>query len=185
VTSRKRLAATAATLAACSVLAACGGGDDGQGAGQATAPASSATTAPAAPSSTSAPAPAQTQTTATAPAQTTATAPAQTTATTSPEDQPGGAGDEEPARVPARFVLQADGSLQPATISVPAFLTIAVSVENRGDAAHQLEVAGAGVQVAAGQEATLTLEGRRAQRLDVLIDGAPKGVLVVGAEPGP
>ena len=41
-----------------------------------------------------------------------------------PEDQPGGAGDEEAIRVPAEFTISPDLKISPQQISVPAFLQI-------------------------------------------------------------
>src|SRR4051794_15325924 len=72
------------------------------------------------------------------------TAPTPTaTASPSPEDQPGGAGDEQPPRVPLEFTL-GDGGLRPATISVPAFLGLELIVHNRTDRPQHVTLAGSG-----------------------------------------
>ena len=62
----------------------------------------------------------------------TATATPSPTATEQPppEEQEGGAGDEEEARVPARYVVSAAG-IEPPQISIPAFLAIELIVVNR------------------------------------------------------
>ena len=46
-----------------------------------------------------------------------------------PEEQEGGAGDEEAARVPARFTVDA-GGVHPPRVAVPAFLAIELWVQN-------------------------------------------------------
>ena len=51
-----------------------------------------------------------------------------------PEEQEGGAGDEEAARVPARFTVGADG-IDPPQVAVPAFLAIELIVDNELDRA--------------------------------------------------
>jgi len=101
---------------------------------------------------------------------------------TSPEDEPGGAGDEEGIRVPARFVLGSDGTMEPSSVEVPAFLGTEVVVENRDDASHRLEVGDRGTQLEAGRTTTLTLAGRRPGELPVLVDGSRVAVLRLVAE---
>ena len=90
-----------AVLAVAGLLAGCG--DDEP------APVSEATPAPTA-AATDTPTP-----TATA----TATPSPTATEQPSPEEQEGGAGDEEAARVPARFVV-GDGGIEPPQVSCPA-----------------------------------------------------------------
>ena len=106
-------------------------------------------------------------------------------ATTSPEDAPGGAGDEEGIQVPARFVLEAGGRLTPASVEVPAFLGTAVVVDNQDDAAHRLEVGDRGASLPAGRTTTLTLPGRAATELPVLVDGNQAATLRIVAEATP
>src|SRR6185295_9266872 len=62
---------------------------------------------------------------------------------TSPEDQPGGAGDEEAIRVPAEFTISADGKISPPQISVPAFFQIEITVRNQSDQPVDITWAGA------------------------------------------
>jgi hypothetical protein len=157
------------------VLVGCGGSDDEPaGATGPAAPAPTVTaTAPAGPPEQVVTVPEQ------EPPPATVTAPAPTP--TSPEDAPGGAGDEEGIRVPARFVLEG-GRLVPASLRVPAFLNIAVTVENRDASAHRLEVGDRGAQLPAGRTITLSLPGRAATDLPVLVDGTRAAVLRIAAE---
>ena len=108
-------------------------------------------------------------------------------APTSPEDAPGGAGDEEGIQVPARFVLEAggDGSLSPASAEVPAFLGTAVIVDNQDDRPHRLEVGDRGASLPAGRTTTLNIPGRAPTELPVLIDGNQAATLRVTAEAAP
>lgn len=167
-------------LVAALLVGGCGdtGDDQGGTVGQTEAtPADTATaTAPAEPPVTiteQAPAPA-------APDTATATAPAP--APTSPEEAPGGAGDEEGIRVTARFTVGTGGSLSPDGAQVPAFLNIAVVVDNTDSAAHRLEVGGRGTSLPAGRTTTLTLPGRAATELPIVVDGRQAGLLRIVAE---
>jgi hypothetical protein len=168
-----------AALACASVLGvaagACGGGGGG-GETTTTAP----TTGPA--STAAAPATTQTEPVATAPSATTPPPDA-----TGPEGQPGGAGDEEPIRVPARFSIRA-GRLTPPEIAVPAFLRIGLAVSSRDGRAHEVLLAAPRtvvLRVPAGGRASTTIPGLRKGRWEISVDGRPAGALVAGAQPGP
>jgi hypothetical protein len=170
------IAAVAALL-----LAGCGGDSDdgGEPAPSPPAPAETATaTAPAEP-----PDQVVTVPEGEAPAPATVTAPAP--APTAPEEAPGGAGDEEGIQVPARFTLQPGGKLTPESAEVPAFLGIAVVVDNQDSAAHRLEVGDRGASLPAGRTTTLNLPGRAAVDLPVLIDGNQAAILRITAEATP
>jgi hypothetical protein len=160
-------------------IAGCGGGTDDDptiGGGTDTVATDTATaTAPASPPEEIATVPEREP-----PATVTAPAPAPT----SPEDAPGGAGDEEGIHVPARFTLQG-GRLQPASVEVPAFLGVAVTVDNTDATSHRLEVGDRGAQLPAGRTTTLSLPGRPAADLPVLIDGNEAGTLRITAEKTP
>src|SRR5213076_3155849 len=68
----------------------------------------------------------------------TATAPAAPTQTqTSPEQQPGGAGDEQPAQTQALFTGR-NGRVTPRVVRVPAFLAIRVELVTADGAAYAL-----------------------------------------------
>jgi hypothetical protein len=107
------------------------------------------------------------------------------TATASPEDQEGGAGDEEPARVPLEFTLS-DAGLKPATISVPAFLGLELIVHNRTSAPQRVVLEGSGeLDVPAGDTARARFEGRRKGTYRVDAGAAGHAEVIVGVEPGP
>jgi hypothetical protein len=145
-------------------LTGCGGGGE-----QAAAPTATATGTPAA-------------TATTAPS---ATATPTITATTSPEDQEGGAGDEQPARVPLEFTLS-DGGLRPAKISVPSFLGLELIVHNQTGQPQRVTLEGSGdVDVPANDTARAHFEGRRPGTYNVDAGAAGHAQVVVGVEPGP
>jgi hypothetical protein len=114
----------------------------------------------------------------------TATGTATASASPSPEDQEGGAGDEEPARVPLEFTLS-DSGLTPATISVPAFLGLELIVHNRTSSPAHVELEGSGsLDVPAGDTARARFEGRKKGTYSVDA-GSAHAQLIVGVEPGP
>ena len=102
-----------------------------------------------------------------------------------PEEQEGGAGDEEAARVPARFTVGPDG-IDPPQVSVPAFLAIELIVDNRLERPLVVRLEGAEpLTVAPGSEGRALLEGRRKGRYVVNFLSVGQALLVTGAEPGP
>jgi hypothetical protein len=103
----------------------------------------------------------------------------------SPEDQAGGAGDEEEARVPARFVVTASG-IEPPQVAVPAFLAIELIAVNQTDDHIVVRLEGSDpLPVAAGDTVRARLDGRRKGRYVVDFGSAGRALLVTGAEPGP
>jgi hypothetical protein len=181
-----------ATVAASSALIAAGcGGSSPPGS------ASTATTAPPATTGTGtaplAHAPEPTTPTPTPTNPNTNAAPAPTTpggttpGATTPETQPGGAGDEQAVRVPATFTVRG-GKLTPATITVPPFLAVQVTVLAADGKAHTVLLRTPKpqtLQIAAGQRAGVRLAGLRAGRYAVELDGRGAGTLVAGGEGGP
>jgi hypothetical protein len=89
-----------------------------------------------------------------------------------PEDQPGGAGDEEPARTLALFTAE-DGRITPRAVRVPAF--IAIQVELRSD--------GREYGLRFGDE-TITAGGGLSS-VSTTIDGLRPGEAIVGEPTGP
>ena len=161
--STARRAITAVTLCAALGAGGCGGG----GGGKSAAGAASTTTA-------------------TTPTPTTATAPRPSAVppATTPR---GGPNASEPIRIPATFTLRA-GRLTPGTITVPPFLAIAISVRNADSRPHTIVVRADRAYrllAAPGRRAARTLPGQRAGSYPVLVDGARRGTLVAGGEPGP
>jgi hypothetical protein len=106
----------------------------------------------------------------------------------SPEDQPGGAGDEEPARVQALFTGRG-GRITPRVVHVPPFIAVRLSLRSADGRDYGLRFPGRG-SVRTGRRATTvstTLEGLRS---GVAINGLPAGSgnrvqIVADAEPGP
>jgi hypothetical protein len=114
----------------------------------------------------------------------TATASPTPTATEQPPPEPD-EGDEEEARVPARFVVSRSG-VEPPQISVPAFLAIELIVVNQHPEEIVARIEGAEpLPVASGETRSLRLDGRRAGRYPISFGPAGDALLVTGAEVGP
>ena len=106
---------------------------------------------------------------------------------TSPEDQPGGAGDETPIATQALFTGK-DGDITPATIRVPPFISVRVVLHSADGGSYAIEVAHHELKVDSGQPtAGVRLSGLRAgRRYTVDVSGAPETLAIVAnAEPGP
>jgi hypothetical protein len=104
---------------------------------------------------------------------------------TSPENQPGGAGDEVPASSQA-LITGRDGRLHPTVVRVPPFIAIRVEL-NSADGV-EYELAGGGHDVKAGgeiQSASTTYEGLRPGKRLVLSGPQGKVTIEATAEPGP
>jgi Neuroendocrine-specific golgi protein P55 (NESP55) len=107
---------------------------------------------------------------------------------TSPEDQPGGAGDEEPARSQALFTA-AGGRVTPRVVRVPAFISVRVELRARDDGPYILEIDGQRIEVG-GQlsSGSVSLGGLRPGDAYVgTLSGNASGRVRVEAtaEPGP
>lgn len=154
-------------------LSGCGG-DDEQAS---TAPSSSA--------------PAETVTTESTPTETeqerTEPAETETTPTESPEDMPGGAGDEEPARTLALFTGRG-GRITPRVVRVPAFISIQVELRSGDGANYGLRFGDVTVRAGGDLNSTsTTIDGLRPNEA---IAGKPVGAgnrvrIEATAEPGP
>jgi ABC-type glycerol-3-phosphate transport system substrate-binding protein len=107
---------------------------------------------------------------------------------TSPEDQPGGAGDEEPARSQALFTA-AGGRVTPRVVRVPSFIAVRVELRARDAGPYTLTIGGQTIEV-----------GEALNSMSVSLDGLRPGDAYVGrlggqaagrvrveatAEPGP
>jgi hypothetical protein len=104
---------------------------------------------------------------------------------TSPEEQEGGAGDEEPIRVPATFTFTRAG-VRPPVVAVPAFL--AIRVQLRSADGVEYELTGGGKTIKAGGEiesAGTTFDGLRTGEKLVLSGPQGKVTVIANAEPGP
>jgi hypothetical protein len=115
----------------------------------------------------------------------------ETEPTTSPEDQPGGAGDEEPARTLAMFTGEG-GRITPRVVRVPAFISIRVELRSADGREYGLlfETETSRVRISvSGQlgSASSTIDGLRPGQA---ITGRPQGAgsavrIEATAEPGP
>jgi hypothetical protein len=151
-------------------LVGCGGDDDQEQTAAPTATPPPAATATATATPTETPTPAATAT---------------STATANPEDQPGGAGDEEPIRVPVEFTVR-DRGITPPQVAVPAFLGLELIVNNQ--LADPIDVALEGAEpmtVGPGETGRMRLPGRRKGQYVVDFGAAGQALLITGAKPGP
>jgi hypothetical protein len=113
----------------------------------------------------------------------TATAPATRPGTV--ESQPGGAGDEEPAVVPATFQIE-DEFADPPDVAVPAFFTIRVTGVSADGKPHTIGFQGQSAKVPAGGKASFDVEGLKAGVYPVTIDGrSGAATITAGEQPGP
>lgn len=103
----------------------------------------------------------------------------------SPEDQPGGAGDEEPARSQA-LLTGRGGRITPRLVLVPPFIAIRVELRSADGRVYKLRVRGRTLQ-ADGQVASVstTFDGLKTGRRLVLRGPAGRVVVEASAEPGP
>jgi hypothetical protein len=91
----------------------------------------------------------------------------------SPEDQPGGAGDEEPARALALLTGE-NGRITPRRVRVPAYISIRVELRSQDGQEYGLRFQGANLSVSGGLSSVSTT-----------IDGLRPGEAVVGTPTGP
>jgi hypothetical protein len=195
-------------------LASCGGSSPGPSAGPATSRASSqgaATSASGSPSdtatttaatTTAATTTAATTTAATTTAATTTAAntPAATTTTTKagrPPEVPAGKAKQgrgprstasSDVSIPAAFLISPGGKLSPPSVSVPSGIAIALGVENRDHAPHTIVLAASRrptLHLRADGGAVVLIPGLPNGSYGILLDGASRGRLVVGAQGGP
>ena len=158
-----------ASLAVAAALSGCGGDDE-----PTAAPAT-----PAPPAATATETPTETPTPTPSPAATDTPAPE------NPEDQPGGAGDEQEARVPVELTV-ASGGITPPEVSVPGFLALELIVHNKLPVEVVVRLEGATpIAVGPGKTARARLEGRRPGRYAIDAGVAGKAVLITGVDAGP
>jgi hypothetical protein len=106
---------------------------------------------------------------------------------TGTEDQPGGAGDEEPARTLALFTGE-DGRITPRRVRVPAYISIRVELRAEDGREYGLRFQGANLSVSGGlSSVSTTIDGLRPAEVAV---GTPTGpgnnvTIEATAEPGP
>jgi hypothetical protein len=94
-------------------------------------------------------------------------------AETGPEDEPGGAGDEEPARTLALFTADG-GRITPRLVRVPAFISIQVELRSKDGRKYGLRLG----------DVTITAGGGLSS-VSTRIDGLRPGKAIVGQPTGP
>jgi predicted small lipoprotein YifL len=154
-------------------FAGCGGDDEEPSAASTAPPETTATQS----------APAETDTAPTVESTVTEVAPE----ATAPEDQPGGAGDEEPARTLALFTAE-NGRIAPRVVRVPAFISIQVELRSKDGREYGLRFGDVTISAGGGLNSTATtIDGLRPGKAVV---GTPTGAgnrvrIEATAEPGP
>jgi hypothetical protein len=106
---------------------------------------------------------------------------------TSPEDEQGGAGDEEPARTLALFT-GTGGQIKPRVVRVPAFISIRVELTARDGLSYGLTFPGKTIEVSdAIASASTTFAGLRPGEVLVgrYLEGGGRVRIEATAEPGP
>jgi hypothetical protein len=157
-------------------LAACGGDDEEPASTTKSPPASQPTEAPRVETGETQPGTGRSQ-----------TEQAPTETSPSPEDQPGGAGDEEAARTLALFTAR-NGRITPAVIHVPAFISVRIELRSGDGGDYALTFAGRRLAVSGGlASVATTIAGLRpGERLVGTPSGASGRVRIEAtAEPGP
>jgi hypothetical protein len=91
-------------------------------------------------------------------------------------------------RIPAAFTIAAGGGVTPPLISAPADVTIELQLHNTDSRAHRVQLSVphfASISVPAGASKTTDVTGVPKGTYRLLIDGALRARIVVGAVPGP
>ena len=101
-----------------------------------------------------------------------------------PEDRPGGAGDEIPARSQALFTGQA-GRISPRTVRVPAYIAVRVELRSGDGARYVLRGGGKTLRASRRPARPVTFDGLRPGRRLVLRGTGGRVVIEASAEPGP
>lgn len=105
----------------------------------------------------------------------------------SPEDQPGGAGDEEPARTLALFTAES-GRISPRVVRVPAFISIQVELRSKDGREYGMRFGDVTITAGGGlNSVSTTIDGLRpGEAIAAKPTGAGNTVRIEAtAEPGP
>jgi hypothetical protein len=172
----------------CLGLAACGGASHSSTSSATTsAPPTPATIATTASATTSSSAERAATTTTTS----TASAPPEVPKTKThahPGEGGGHGGVSSGAHVEANVSIAASGALSPPVVSVPSGVGVELHVTNHGGAAATIALSTPGhpsVHVAPGASGTLKTGGLKDGTYRILVNGSPKGQLMIGAQGGP
>jgi len=99
-----------------------------------------------------------------------------------------GSGGATHVVVPSTFTIRPGDKLVPPVISVPAFFAIQLTVVSADHKAHTVVFRGppsVTIKVPAGGRQEVLLPGLRNGQYPLLVDGASRGSLMIGGEPGP
>jgi hypothetical protein len=88
-------------------------------------------------------------------------------------------------RLPATFTIGAGGRLTPPSVTAPAGVLIGLTLVSGDGAAHRVLIGAKAIAVPAGGRTYTALRGLSRGRHPVFVDGAPRGTLIVGGQPGP
>lgn len=109
--------------------------------------------------------------------------PSPTPTPASPEDQEGGAGDEEPARLRVDLTIDGEGITPPA-VTVTPFLALELVIRNDTRRRQAVRFRGRGRTVAAGRSGRLRAPGVRPGAAYVLDAGAAGRTQIIGGARG-
>jgi O-antigen ligase len=120
------------------------------------------------------------------PAEPTVTTPEPSPPATSPEDQPGGAGDEEPIGVDAEFTGR-NGKVTPPLVQVPPFIAVTVRLTSADGDEYAIRIGGRRLVVGPGKKhAEVQLDGlRQGASYPGTVEGGGTVDVRASAEPGP
>jgi hypothetical protein len=85
-------------------------------------------------------------------------------------------------------VIRAGGKLDPSSVSAPAFLAVQLTVSSGDGHLHQVVLRTPTphtLTVPANGRASIRVRGMRAGQYQLEVDGAARGALLIGGEPGP
>ena len=88
-------------------------------------------------------------------------------------------------RLPATFTVGPGGKLTPPSVTAPAGVLIGLTLISGDGRMHHVTVGAKAIVVPAGGRTYTALQGLHAGRHPVIVDGSPRGTLVVGGSPGP
>jgi hypothetical protein len=99
-----------------------------------------------------------------------------------PEDEPGGAGDEQPIVQRVRLTVGKGRTIRPRRVEVTALLTVGLAIRNRSGRGQLVSVTGhglkRGLEVGPGLTVTMRLEGLRPGRYRVQVEKGSRATLV-------
>jgi hypothetical protein len=118
---------------------------------------------------------------------TTPTEPQPPQTSTSPEAQPGGGGDEEPARTEVALTATRAGGIRPRRAGVAPYISVRITLTSKDGSPHTLSIGGQRLRVGGTRKgAFVVLSGLRPGRsYRGVADGGRRVTIASTAEPGP